>query len=413
MPKIQNRLALVLFAGCAIAMLSFGARASMGLFKTLITDGETGFGLEAAVFPMAIAIQNLLWGVMQPVAGGLADRFGSWRVLFVGGIIYAASLFLMTIDGGPVLMHLSAGFLMGTAIAGTSFGLVMAAFARLVLPEHRSWAMGIATAAGSMGQFLVVPAAQVMIAQFGWVVALYVLSLASLAILPLSLVLRGGKQEAARREQARGEDRQTFAQALSEALTHRGYVLLTIGFFACGFLLSLVTVYLPQHVVNQGLSAELASYAIALIGLFNVIGAYVAGVLGAKYSKKILLALIYFGRILAVLWLIYVPPSGATLLIFGAYMGLLWLSTVPLTNGIVGQVFGMKYMATLYGLVFLSHQLGSFVSLTMASLIEQAGGSLEIMWWICIAVNAVAVLVHLPIDQRPLARLTAQSAQSA
>ncbi len=410
MSTTQKRLGLVLFAGCAIAMLSFGARSSMGLFKTLVTDGQTGFGLEAAVFPMAIAIQNLLWGVMQPVAGALADRFGSWRVLFVGGIIYAASLFLMTIDGGPVLMHLSAGFLMGTAIAGTSFGLVMAAFARLVQPQHRSWAMGIATAAGSLGQFLVVPAAQVMIAQFGWVVALYVLSLTVLAILPLSFVLRGDKQEAAARKFAQPESDQTFGQALGEALTHRGYILLTIGFFACGFLLSLVTVYLPQHVTSQGLSAELASYAIAMIGLFNVVGAYVAGLLGAKYSKKVLLALIYFGRILGVLWLIYMPPSGPVILIFGAFMGLLWLSTVPLTNGIVGQVFGMKYMATLYGLVFLSHQLGSFASLTMASLIEQAGGSLDVMWWICIGVNAAAVLVHLPIDQRPLARLSAQPA---
>ncbi len=408
MSRFNKSLGLVLIAGCLIAMLSFGARSSMGLFKTLITGDETGFGLEPLVFPMAIAIQNLLWGVMQPVAGAFADRFGSWRVLFVGGVIYAASLFLMTVDGGPWLMHLSAGFLMGTAIAGTSFGLVMAAFARLVAPEHRSWAMGIATAAGSMGQFLVVPAAQTMIAQFGWVVALQILALIVLTILPLSLVLRGGRGEAEARESAKALDNQSLGQALGEAFRHRGFVLLTIGFFACGFLLSFITVYLPQHVVSSGLSATTASFAIALIGLFNVVGAYAAGLLGARYSKKALLAAIYFARILGLLWLLYAPPTGLSILIFGAFMGLLWLSTVPLTNGIIGQVFGMKYMATLYGLVFLSHQLGSFASLTMASWIEQQGGSIEIMWWVCIWVNAVAVIVHLPIDQRPLARLTSQ-----
>ncbi len=410
MSRFNKSLGLVLVAGCLIAMLSFGARSSMGLFKTLVTDTDTGFGLAPLVFPMAIAIQNLLWGVMQPVAGAFADRFGSWRVLFVGGIIYAASLFLMTIDGGPWLLHLSAGFLMGTAIAGTSFGLVMAAFARLVAPEHRSWAMGIATAAGSMGQFLVVPAAQTMIAEFGWVVALQILALIVLSILPLSLVLRGGSGEADARQAANAASDQSFMQALGEALTHRGFVLLTIGFFACGFLLSFVTVYLPQHVVESGLSASTASFSIAMIGLFNVVGAYAAGLIGARFSKKLALSAIYFGRILGVLWLLYAPPTGLNILIFGAFMGLLWLSTVPLTNGIIGQVFGMKYMATLYGLVFLSHQLGSFVSLMMASWIEQAGGSIETMWWVCIWVNAAAVVVHLPIDQRPLARLSAKPA---
>jgi MFS family permease len=379
-----------------IALITFGVRAGFGVFLAPIST-DLGWGRE--VFAFAIAIQNLVWGAAQPVAGGIADRYGSGRVLAVGGILYAAGVYLMSISTSPLEMQMSAGVLIGLGLAGASFAVVLAAIGRAVAPEKRSFALGLGTAAGSLGQFLLVPVGQGLLAEYGWTMALVLLSILSLAIIPLAGALTG------RSKATLGEADQALGAALREAGGHSSYMYLTAGFFVCGFQVVFIAIHLPTYITDIGLPAELGGYALALVGLFNVIGSIAAGYLGGRFSKKYLLTGIYLARSIVIAAFVLAPPSATGVLLFSAAMGLLWLSTVPLTSGLVAQFFGVRYMATLFGIVFFSHQIGSFLGVWLGGYLFDATGSYDIVWWINVALGLGAAILHWPIVERAAPRL--------
>jgi predicted MFS family arabinose efflux permease len=389
---------LFVAAGSLISFLGFGIRTNFGLFLAPMS-ADLGWGRE--VFAFAIAIQNLMWGLGQPIAGMIADKFGTARVLAVGGLLYAVGIYGMSEATSPVMFHLTGGLLVGLGLSGASFALVLAALGRVVPEKNRALALGIGTAAGSMGQFLLVPLGQAFIGAYGWSTALVLLAILAVVIIPLSTIFRGNAQTAP------DADKQSMGQALGEASRHSGYLYLTAGFFVCGFHIAFIGTHLPAFITDQGLSAELGAQALAVLGLFNVFGAIMAGVLGNRYQKKNLLSLIYLSRAIAITLFILLPISPATVLFFSAAIGLTWLSTVPLTSGIVAQVFGPRYMATLFGFVFVSHQLGSFLGVWLGGKLFDQLGSYDVIWWLGIALGLFAALVHLPIDERPAARLAA------
>ena len=392
---IVRALPLVIVAGCAIALLSNGPRTVMGLFLAPVSDAH---GWSREVFALSIAIQNIMWGIGQPVAGAMADRFGSARVLAGGGLLYAAGLTLMAWAPTPLWLHLSAGVLMGLGMAAASFYIVLAAFAKRVPPERRTVVFGIGMAAGSMGQFLFAPLGQGLIQTLGWAEALTVLGAMMLAIPFFALALAG-------RPGATGEliREQTLGQALAEALAHRGYLLLTAGFFVCGFHVALILNHLPTYVVDQGLDPRIGAWALALIGLFNVVGSLASGWIGQHYSKPIFLALIYFGRAVAIALFVLLPPTPVTMLVFAAVIGLLWLSTVAPTSGLVAVMFGPRYMGTLVGIVFVSHQVGAFLGVWLGGRLYDQTGSYNAVWWLAVALGIFAAAVHWPIKEAPVA----------
>ncbi|MBT7759722.1 MAG: MFS transporter [Rhodospirillaceae bacterium] len=379
-----------------MSLLGFGVRANFGLFLAPMS-ADLGWGRE--VFALAMAIQNLMWGVGQPVAGMIADRYGTARVLAVGGVLYALGIYGMAEASSPTMFHLTGGFLVGLGLSGASFSLVLAALGRIVPEKRRALALGLGTAAGSMGQFLLVPLGQAFISAYGWSTALIFLAIIVALIIPLSGVMRSDNTAVP------DAAKQSMGQALSEAGQHSGYLYLIAGFFVCGFHVAFIGVHLPAFITDQGLTAELGAQALAVLGLFNIFGAILAGVLGNRYQKKNLLSLIYLFRAIAITLFIMLPISPTTVLIFSGAIGLTWLSTVPLTSGIVAQVFGPRYMATLFGFVFLSHQLGSFLGVWLGGKLFDQYGSYEIVWWLGVALGLFAALVHLPIDERPAARL--------
>lgn len=388
--------AIVVACGCLIALLSFGVRASFGLFTGPISD-TNGWGRE--VFALAIALQNLLWGAGQPFAGALADRFGSARVLAVGGILYAAGVALMAVADTPLMMHLSAGVLIGLGLAGASFTIVMAALARRVPPERRSWAMGIATAAGSLGQFLMAPLGQAFILAYGWQTALLIMALGMLTVPALASAMVSQPQAPAAASEL------GFKDALAQAFGHRSYLLLIAGFFVCGFHVAFITVHLPPYLTDIGAPPQLAAWSIALIGLANIVGSYGAGVIGGIWSKRWLLSIIYFLRAVVILTFISLPVTPWGVLLFAFVMGILWLSTVPPTSGLVAVMFGTRYMATLFGFVFFSHQVGAFLGVWLGGVLFEAYGSYDMVWWMAIALGLFAALVHLPIEERAAPQL--------
>ncbi len=390
---------LAIGCGSAIVLLAFGIRSSFGLFLQPMSL-DLGWGRE--VFALAMALQNLIWGVSQPLIGMLADRYGSGRTLAAGGLLYALGVFLMATTSTPLDLHLSAGVLLGLALGATGFGVVLAAVGRSVAAERRSMALGITTALGSLGQFLMPPLGQAFLAAYGWQTALMLLAFGSLATVALALGVQG-------RPQAAAGDHQTLRQALREARRHSGYLYLTAGFFVCGWHVAFISVHLPAYLADHGLSTGIAAWCLALVGLFNVIGSYTAGVLGGRLSKKYCLSALYTARAALILLFILLPLSAATALIFSAIMGLLWLSTVPLTSGLVAQIFGPRYMATLFGFVFLSHQVGSFLGIWLGGFLYDRYGSYDLIWWLSIALGLVAALLHWPIDERAVARLRTQS----
>ncbi|WGF86529.1 MFS transporter [Marinivivus vitaminiproducens] len=389
---------IVVVAGCMIALLTFGVRAGFGLFLEPISSAR-GWGRE--VFAFAIAVQNLLWGLGQPFAGMIADRYGAARVLVAGGVVYAAGVALMAVSTTPLAMVMSAGVLIGLGLSAASFSIVLAAMGRLVGEERRSWALGIGTAAGSLGQFLLVPLGQGFITAYGWPIALYLLGLMTLLVVPLASAFRGPAPAA-----AAGAD-QSMGEALREAFGHRSYVLLFSGFFVCGFHVAFIQTHLPPYLADVGLGGGLAAWAIALVGLFNVIGSYSAGVLGNRHSKRYMLSMIYLLRAIAIALFVMVPPSQTSVLLFAAAIGILWLSTVPLTSGLVAQMFGTRYMATLFGFVFFGHQIGAFLGVWLGGALYDATGSYDVVWWLSVALGVFAALIHWPIDERPVARLAA------
>ena len=389
---------LVIACGCVIALLSFGPRSAMGLFFQPMTEAR---GWSRELFALALAIQNLMWGIGQPVAGMMADRLGTWKTLVLGAVFYAAGLLLMADAESAVALHVSAGVLFGLGVAFSSFSLVLAAFGRTVSPEQRSLAFGIGTASGSLGQFLFAPLGATLIAGIGWQQTLVVFA-GLMALIPfLGIALRGKASPAA---SLQIQD-QSLAGAISEAFQTRGYLLLTTGFFVCGFHLAFVTVHLPPYIADLGLDPSWGAWALALIGLCNIAGSLASGYIGGRYPKPIFLALIYVARAIAIAAFITLPPSPVTLLAFSAVIGLLWLSTVPPTSALVAVMFGPRYMATLFGFVFLSHQIGSFLGVWLGGRLYDQTGSYDAIWWISIVLGICAALLHWPIKEKPVQRL--------
>jgi MFS family permease len=341
-----------------------------------------------------MAIQNLAWGIAQPFAGGFADRYGYGRTLAIGGLVYAAGLVWMAFTPNAEIMYLSAGVLTGVGIAIASFGVVMAAFGRVVPPEKRSFVFGIATAASSAGQFIFAPLGQGFISAFGWQMALVYIACLMLLVVPLSLALRGRSQSVP------GQADLPFMEALAKAWGHGSYRLLVIGFFVCGFHLAFINVHMPAFLVQCGLSPEVGSWTIAVIGLFNIAGSLLSGYLGGRFPKQILLAAIYFSRAVAIALFLLIPVSEITAYTFAAVMGLLWLSTVPLTAGLVGLFFGPRYLGMLYGVAFLSHQVGSFVGVWLGGVVYDQTGSYSLVWYLGILLGLASAAVHLPINER-------------
>jgi MFS family permease len=385
---------VVIAAGCLIALITFGTRTSFGLFTEPLSELR---GWDRETFALAIAIQNLLWGVGQPFAGAIADRYGAARVLAAGGAVYALGVALMSASTNGSTLALSGGVLVGLGLSGGSFTIVIAAFARLVPEDRRSWAMGLATAMGSLGQFVFAPLGQAFISSYGPATALVVIG-GCVALVPvLAVALSGGETTDATTESS--------SVAIREALTHPSYLLLTGGFFVCGFHIAFVSTHLPPYLTELGLGTALAAWALALIGLFNVIGAYGAGILGGVYSRRLLLSAIYASRAAAFALFVLVPATPATVLLFAAAIGLLWLSTVPLTSGLIALMFGTRHLGLLFGVVFLSHQVGAFVGVWLGGAVYDATGGYDLMWWLSIALGMAAAVVHLPINERPATRL--------
>jgi len=388
---------VVILAGCLIAMIGFGVRSVFGLFLEPMTVTH---GWDRSTFGLAMAIQNLLWGIGVPIAGAIADRYGPARVLAVGAVVYAAGVWGMAHTSSVLGLHMFGGVLTGLGVAFTAFSLAMAAMAKVVGPERRSFALGLGTAAGSFGQVVFSPIGQSFIHQFGWEPALGYLALSALLIIPLAFVLpniQAGKGEVVYN--------QSLMQALREATGHRGFVLLTVGFFVCGFHVAFITVHFPAYVSDMGLDPTVGATALALVGFFNIVGSFGAGMFGQRWSKKVGLSWIYFLRSIVIVGLLLAPKTDTTIYLFAASMGLLWLSTVPLTTGIVAQVFGVRYMATLFGVVFLSHQLGSFAGVWLGGYLYDTVGSYDGVWWAGVALGLLAAIIHAAIDEKPLARL--------
>lgn len=388
---------LIIVAGCLISTIGFGLRSVFGLFLEPMT---TDHGWSRETFALALAIQNLLWGAGVPVAGALADRFGPARVIAGGAVVYGIGVYGMAGAATGPMLHLFAGLITGLGVAFTAFSIAMAAMARVVGPERRSLALGLGTAAGSFGQVLFSPLAQAWIQSYGWHDALLILAMVAGLIIPLAFILPNDTS-------VRGEaaSDQKLREALREAFGHSGYVLLTIGFFVCGFHVAFITVHFPAYVRDLGLAAEVGAYAIALIGLFNIVGSFLSGAFGQRFSKKWGLSWIYFLRAIAITGLLFAPKTALTIYLFAGAMGILWLSTVPLTTGIVAQVFGVRYMATLFGIVFFSHQLGSFLGVWLGGFLYDRIGSYDPVWWAGVALGLAAALIHLPINERPIPRL--------
>jgi MFS family permease len=393
---------VILACGCIIMCISFGIRAGFGLFLQPMSL-EYGWGRE--VFSFSIALQNLAWGAIGAVAGGFADRFGPGRVIAGGAVCYMLGLIGMAYIGTPLGMHLNTGLFIGAALGGTSFGIILAVIGRTVAPERRSLAMGIATAAGSFGQFLLLPITQFLIASFDWHVALVVLAGIAALIIPLSLALAGSPAAA-----AGAVKQQSIGEALREALREKGFHLLFWGYFVCGFHIAMLTVHLPSFVTDAGLRPEHGMTALALIGLFNVIGTFGAGWLGGRFSKKYLLSTIYAVRAALIAMLVFLPLSPFNLYVFACGIGLLWLGTVPLTNGLVGQIFGMRYAAMLASIVFFGHQIGSFIGVWLAGYLYDTTGSYSGAFIASIGLGIFAALVNLPVNEKPLAERRAVAA---
>lgn len=385
---------VVIVTGCLVAMVNFGVRSSFGLFTAPISLAHEW---PREIFSFAIALQNLLWGVATPIAGAIADRYGAARVLMVGAITYAIGMVVMAFAEAPLLFNIGGGILVGIGVAASSFGIVMAALGRIVPPEKRSWAFGIATASGSMGQFIFAPLGGALISAYGWHTALLILAASTLLIIIFAVPLL--VQNASGSTAPSGEADITMRQAITHAFGHRSYVLLVSGFFVCGFQLAFVTVHLPPYLAEHGMSKEFAGLAMGAIGLFNVAGSYASGIIGGKYQKRVPLSLIYLLRSIAVAFFILLPITAASTLLFTATMGVLWLSTVPLTMGLVIVMFGTRYMATLYGFVFFSHQVGSFLGVWLGGRLYDQFGSYDPVWWMGVALGLFAALVHLPIRE--------------
>jgi MFS family permease len=393
---------LIIICGCLISMLGFGPRSTLGFFLTPMSTAN-GWGRD--VFALAIAIQMLLWGAAQPFVGAIADRFGPVLVLCVGALLYAVGFAWMVFATTPGEMVLSAGVLIGFGLAGSSFTVVIGAFGKLLPVEWRTFSFGVGTAAGSFGQFLFSPLAVALNSAFAWQTTLLTFAGVILFVLPLAFALAMPRETETAAQRAA---QQSVGAALREALGHPSYIYLVLGFFSCGFQVFFITVHLPAYLVDRGLSADLGAITIGIVGLFNIIGSIGAGYLSNIVPKRYILSLIYFLRAVAVGVFILVPASAATTIVFGAVMGLLWLSTVPPTNATIAQIFGVQHLSMLGGLVFFSHQIGSFMGVWLGGVLYDRTGSYDIVWYISIGLGVLACLVNLPVREQPLQRAAPQ-----
>ena len=390
---------VVLVCGGVILTLAMGTRQGFGLFLQPMTLDH---GWSRETFAFAMALQNLIWGMAQPFFGMIADRKGAGRVLVTGAALYATGLVLMAMANTGWQFSLATGLFVGLAQGCTTFSIVFGVVSRIFPPERRSMALGLCSAAGSFGQFAMLPYTGTLISHFGWFNTLLVLSVSAVLIAPLAsaLVETRGKGASATITQSVGE-------AVREAFGHRSFLLLTAGYFVCGFQLAFITVHFPAYLVDRGLSANVGMMALALVGLFNIFGSFASGALGAKYTKKYLLSTIYFARSIVIALFVFSQVTEGSVYLFSAAIGLLWLSTVPLTNGVIGGIFGVAYMSTLSGFVFLSHQLGSFTGVWLGGYLFDHTGSYRVVWLISIALGVFAALVNLPIQERAIVRAPA------
>ena len=395
---------VIIICGCAIGLLSFGPRSSLGFF---VQPMSRDFAWGRDVFGLALALQNLLWGLGQPIAGAIADRFGGFRVIAVGAVLYAGGLLLMCYSSTPLALDLGAGVLIGFGLSGCSFNLVLSAFSKLLPPEKRGIALGAGTAAGSFGQFLFAPFGVALIDNFGWQSALTVFAGLMLLIVPLALAL--STPPAAANNVPSGAD-QSFKTALAEAFGHRSYVLLVLGFFTCGFQLAFITVHLPAYLVDRGIPTSTGGWVLAAIGLFNIIGSLSVGYVQNYLPKRYILSAIYFTRALSILVFISFPITTFSAIAFGAICGLTWLSTVPPTSALVALMFGTRWFATLYGFAFVSHQVGGFLGVWLGGIVFERFGSYTPIWWLAILFGVLSALINLPIVEKPVQRAVAQPA---
>ncbi|MEO9340571.1 MFS transporter [Mesorhizobium sp. SB112] len=387
---------LIIICGCIIAALTFGPRSAMGFFQVPMLAEK---GWDRTTFGLAMAFQNLAWGLSLPFFGAIADRYGSWRVLSLGGILYALGLYLMANATTPTMLHIGGGMLVGMGVAAGSFSIVLAAFARHTPPESRSIVFGIGTAAGSAGMFLFAPISQGLIDAYGWSDSLVYLGIAMLVIPLLAIPLAG------RGQTSQAAIQQTLGQALREALGHRSYMLLLSGFFVCGFQVAFITAHFPAYLGDLGMEPRYAVIALALIGFFNIIGSLAAGFISQKYSKPIFLVWIYLARSVVVTAFLLLPKTPTSVIIFSIAMGLLWLSTVPPTNSLVAIMFGTRYLGMLGGVIFLSHQIGSFLGVWLGGYLYDHFGTYDPVWWLGVALGVFAAIVHWPIKEKPVERL--------
>jgi MFS family permease len=396
---------VIVVCGCLIGMLTFGPRSTFGFFMQPMSR-EFAWGRD--VFGLALAIQNLLWGIGQPISGAIADRFGTLRVISMGALMYAAGLITMRYASTPLSLDLSAGVLIGFGLSGCSFNLVLSSFGKLLPPQWRGVALGAGTAAGSFGQFVFAPFGVAMLDNFGWQPALIVFACLMLLVVPLSLALATPPASASSAVSV--TEQQTFKHALAEAFGHRSYVLLVLGFFTCGFQLAFITVHLPAYLVDRGMPVQTGGWVIATIGLFNVVGSLSVGWLQGRFPKRYILSVIYFVRAMSIVAFISFPITTFSAIVFGVVTGLTWLSTVPPTSSLVALMFGTRWLATLYGFAFFSHQVGGFLGVLLGGIVFEKFGSYTPIWWLSVLFGVLSALINLPIVEAPVTRPVAQPA---
>jgi MFS family permease len=399
--------AIIVACGCLIAVISYGPRSSFGFFLRPMT-ADNGWGRD--VFAFSVALQTLIYGLVQPFSGAIADRFGTIRVIVVGALLYASGVYMMAHATTPDELYLTSGVLIGFGLTGCSFNLIISSFGKLLPESWRSISFGAGTAAGSFGQFLFSPLGVSLIDKVGWRSALEIFAGILLLIIPLAFAIATSQQDATAKPGAAPIFRQNYRQALAEAFSHRSFILLVIGYFTCGFQLTFVTLHLPSYLIDRGLSAEVGGWTLGVIGLFNIVGALTSGYLSGRMPKRYILAFIYSTRALTVLFLITMPASPAVAIIYGAMTGLLWLSSVPPTSGLVAVMFGTRWLAMLVGIAFMSHQIGGALGVYLGGLLYERTGSYDINWWFGILFGVLSALINLPIVEKPVARPLAQPA---
>lgn len=399
MTQYKKLLSFAVIIACVLLAINFGIRSSFGFFLSPISES---FGYGREVFAFSLALQNLCWGLFQPIAGAVADKYGTSKAIIGGTILYALGIYLTATADGASDLHMGAGILVGMGVSGTGMGVVLPAIARMVEPNKRAFALGMGTAAASAGQFIFIPVAQSFVASYGWEFALLLMAGGALCMLLFAPAFKGNS---ASLTSAADEPDQTLKEALKEASGHIHYWLLIAGFFVCGFQLAFITVHMPSYLSDKGFDGSVAAASLSLIGLFNILGSLSAGKLSGIYSKKMLLAYIYAGRAASIALFLLIPMTTTTIYIFSIVTGFLWLATVPPTSGLVAQMFGVRYMGTLYGIVFLNHQIGSFFGVWIGGYLYDTTGSYDQLWWWAAIIAAITALIHVFINEQPIARL--------